>query len=231
MKSYGQYCSIARSLDVIGDRWTLLIVRELAIQGSCRYTDIRNGLPGIATNLLADRLRELERLGVVRREEAPPPIATALFSLTPRGEELKPVLDALQRWGMPLMREFDPEDVVRSRWLAGTLETLLVDGHPDDPGSTIVVDIGDQPILIEVERGTVRASVGRTVEHPDTTVAGPAMPAMALLLGSLSPSAARSSGITVTGDPSVLKRLAPSDNDHRRNADPGVDAARVCREF
>ena len=77
-----------RALDVVGDRWTLLIVRELALRGACRYTDLRNGLPGIATNLLADRLRELENAGVVAREEAPPPIATTLFRLTPRGEEL-----------------------------------------------------------------------------------------------------------------------------------------------
>ena len=79
MRSYDEYCAVAKSLDVVGDRWTLLIVRELALQGPCRYTDLRNGLPGIATNLLADRLRELEHAGVVSREEAPPPIATTLF--------------------------------------------------------------------------------------------------------------------------------------------------------
>src|SRR5215831_16134982 len=105
MRTYGQYCSVAKALDVVGDRWTLLIVRELALQGPCRYTDLRNGLPGIATNLLAARLRELEAAGVVRREEAPPPIATTLFHLTARGEELRPVLEALTRWGVPLMRD------------------------------------------------------------------------------------------------------------------------------
>ena len=64
MRSYGQYCSVAKALDVIGDRWTLLIVRELLIRGACRYTDLKNGLPGIATNLLADRIRELESAGL-----------------------------------------------------------------------------------------------------------------------------------------------------------------------
>src|SRR6185295_293446 len=86
MRSYKQYCALAKALDVVGDRWTLLIVRELLIRGRCRYTDLRNGLPGIATNLLADRLREMEQSGLVSREEAPPPIATTLFQLTPRGE-------------------------------------------------------------------------------------------------------------------------------------------------
>src|ERR1700751_2402967 len=98
MRSYDEYCSIAKSLDVVGDRWTLLIVRELAQRGACRSPDLRTGLPGIAPNLLADRLRELEQAGVVAREDAPPPVATALFRLTPRGEELRPVLDGLFRW-------------------------------------------------------------------------------------------------------------------------------------
>src|SRR6201996_4674932 len=82
MRSYGQYCSVAKALDAIGDRWSLLIIRELLLQGPCRYTDLRNGLPGIATNLLSDRLRELEAAGLGRREEAAPPVATTLFRLT-----------------------------------------------------------------------------------------------------------------------------------------------------
>src|SRR6516164_7447818 len=103
MRSYGQYCSVAKALDVVGDRWTFLIVRELLLRGACRYTDLRAGLPGIATNLLADRLRELESAGLVRREEAPPPVATTLFQLTERGEELRPAVEELTRWGLPLM--------------------------------------------------------------------------------------------------------------------------------
>jgi DNA-binding HxlR family transcriptional regulator len=97
MGSYGEYCSLAKALDVVGDRLTLLIVRELTIRGPSRYTDLRNGLPGIATNLLADRLRELEQAGIVDREEAPPPVATTLFALTPRGEELRPAVEELMR--------------------------------------------------------------------------------------------------------------------------------------
>src|SRR5947207_12707682 len=98
MRSYRQYCALARALDVVGDRWTLLIVRELGLRGPSRYTDLQYGLPGIATNLLADRLREMEEAGIVRRREAPPPVATALFDLTEPGEGLRPVLQALGRW-------------------------------------------------------------------------------------------------------------------------------------
>src|ERR1700761_6192686 len=103
MRSYGQYCSIAKALDVVGDRWTLLIIRELLIRGACRYTDLKDGLPGIATNLLADRLRDLESAGLIRREDAPPPVATALFRLTEAGASLLPVVDAIARWGVELM--------------------------------------------------------------------------------------------------------------------------------
>src|SRR5919197_3297835 len=103
MRSYDQYCAVARALDVVGDRWSLLIVRELLLRGSCRYTDLRYGLPGIATNLLAERLRELEEAGLVRRVEAPPPIATTLFELTERGRELEDALYALVQWGAPFM--------------------------------------------------------------------------------------------------------------------------------
>ena len=89
MRSYGQFCAMAKALDLVGDRWSLLIVRELLIRGPLRYTDLRQGLPGIATNLLAQRLEGLEKTGILRREYAPPPIATTLIDLTARGKELE----------------------------------------------------------------------------------------------------------------------------------------------
>ena len=122
MRTYGQYCAVTKALDLIGDRWTLLVVRELLLRGPCRYTDLRNGLPGIATNLLAERLREL-RAAIVSREEAPPPVATTLFSLTSRGAELAPVLRELLRWGAPLMQAGPaPGDVFRGQWLSWPAE-------------------------------------------------------------------------------------------------------------
>ena len=160
MRSYDEYCAIAKSLDVVGDRWTLLIVRELAFRGSCRYTDLRNALPGIATNLLADRLRELERAGVVSREDAPPPIATTLFQLTERGEQLRPVLDELMRWGAPLMAEPKPGDAVRSHWLAGALGALLSDREPEQPPITIELRTGDEPIVLGTRDGRIETRLG-----------------------------------------------------------------------
>lgn len=206
MRSYDEYCAIAKSLDVVGDRWTLLIVRELALRGACRYTDLRNGLPGIATNLLAERLRELEHSGVVAREEAPPPIATTLFRLTPRGEQLRPVLDGLLRWGAPLMVEQNPDDAVRSHWLVGALELMLTDRRPDESPVTLELQTGDQPIVIEARDGAIRTRLGQA-ERPDATLAGPPNPILGLLFGRRGLADAESSGIDFRGDPGILDRI------------------------
>jgi DNA-binding HxlR family transcriptional regulator len=99
-RSYGQLCGLALALDAIGDRWSLLIVRELLVRPEgARYTDLRDGLPGIATNLLADRLRQLEAAGVLQREEPRPPVATPLFRLTELGQGLRTPVSALAVWG------------------------------------------------------------------------------------------------------------------------------------
>jgi DNA-binding HxlR family transcriptional regulator len=206
MRSYDEYCAIAKSLDVVGDRWTLLIVRELALRGPSRYTDLRNGLPGIATNLLADRLRELESAGVIAREEAPPPIATTLFRLTPRGEGLRPVLEDLTRWGLPLMTEPKPGDAVRSHWLASALEMMLDGPLPDGPSLTVEIQTGDQPIVLEARDGAIRTRLG-TADNPDITLTGAARPIMGLLLGLVELDAAEESGITYRGDLAPLERL------------------------
>ena len=206
MRSYDEYCAIAKSLDVVGDRWTLLIVRELALRGGCRYTDLRQGLPGIATNLLADRLRELEHAGVVAREDAPPPIATTLFHLTPRGEQLRPVLDDLFRWGLPLMVEQKPDDAVRSHWLAGALEVILSDHSPEQPPVAIEIRTGDEPITIEAADGNVRIRLS-AAERPDLILTGEPQPILGLVFGVRSLEAAQAVGVSYEGDPGVIERI------------------------
>jgi DNA-binding HxlR family transcriptional regulator len=206
MRSYDEFCAAAKALDVVGDRWTLLIVRELALRGPCRYTDIRNGLPGIATNLLSERLRELERAGVVAREDAPPPIATTLFALTPRGQDLRPVLDSLVRWGLPLMVEESPGDAVRSHWLAMAVETMLTDRRPDAPPVTLELQTGDQPFVIATRDGAVHARLG-PAEDPDLKLTGPARPIMGLLLGLVELTDVGAAGVAYEGDPAILDRI------------------------
>ena len=206
MRSYDEYCAVAKSLDVVGDRWTLLIVRELALRGACRYTDLRSGLPGIATNLLAERLRELEHAGVITREDAPPPIATALFRLTSRGEQLRPVLEDLARWGVALMSEQKPDDSVRSHWLAWALEAILSDRQPKSPPVTLELQTGDQPIVLETRDDAIHTRLG-PAEDADLTLTGPAKPILGLLLGLRELADAKAAGVTYQGDPAVLDRI------------------------
>jgi DNA-binding HxlR family transcriptional regulator len=208
MRSYYEYCAVAKSLDVVGDRWTLLIVRELLQRGACRYTDLRNGLPGIATNLLADRLRELEHAGLVVREDAPPPIATTLFQLTPRGEQLTPVLADLARWGVPLMTEQNPSDAVKTRWLAWALELMLTDRQPDAPSVAVALQTGDQPMVIEARDGTIHTRLG-PADSADATLTGPPKPILGLLLGRLELREAKANGVSYQGDPAILDRMRP----------------------
>jgi DNA-binding HxlR family transcriptional regulator len=206
MKSYEQYCGLAKALDVVGDRWTLLIVRELMIRGAARYTDLQYGLPGIATNLLADRLRQLEEHGVVAREAAPPPIATTLFRLTPRGEELLPALAALGRWGRPLLDETVEGAVFRPHWLVLPLRIALSEHVPDGRPATIEVRTGDQAITIESDGGRIDVRLG-ALAKPDAVITGTPGVVLDLLAGRADLEEAESRGLQVEGDPEVIGRV------------------------
>ncbi len=108
-RSYNQFCPLAYGLDVIGERWTLLVIRELLF-GPRRYTDILNGLPGIGTNLLASRLKSLEDMGIVRQRTLPPPAASQVYELTELGDGLRPVISAISSWGMHFLNFPPPEE-------------------------------------------------------------------------------------------------------------------------
>jgi len=120
-RSYGQFCALARSLDVVGDRWTLLIVREL-LPGPMRYTELKTSLTSIATNLLAARLKTMEASGIVERRLED---AGVVYALTPWGAELREPMDALGRWGAPLLATGQGDDVFQPRWLTLALPALL----------------------------------------------------------------------------------------------------------
>jgi DNA-binding HxlR family transcriptional regulator len=208
MRSYGQYCSVAKALDIIGDRWTLLIVRELLLRGACRYTDLKNGLPGIATNLLADRIRELEAAGLVRREEAPPPVATTLVQLTEAGTELEPVVKALGWWGLRYMRQPADTDEFRSQWFAYPVEFFLRDRDPGAPPASIELRTGADPAVIEVSGGEVRVRVG-SAPSPDLVLSGRPLLITALLTGQRTVAEVTAYGLEISGDASVLDRVLP----------------------
>jgi DNA-binding HxlR family transcriptional regulator len=118
-RRYGQYCAIAKALDALGDRWALLIVRELLF-GALRYSELQAALPGIATDMLATRLRELEAAGVISRG----PDARR-YELTPRGLELRPVLEAVAVWGLGELSERSRDDAFDPKWLAFPISGMV----------------------------------------------------------------------------------------------------------
>jgi DNA-binding HxlR family transcriptional regulator len=205
VRSYCQSCPVARSLDVIGDRWNLLIVRELLLRERCRYTDLRNGLPGIATNILAERVRDLEQAGIVFREDAQPPVATAVFGLTDRGRALQPVLRELALWGAPLMGDLAAGEF-RDHWLGLIAETYLADHEPDGPPVSIQLNPGTEPAVLQTTEGRVGVHPG-IAELPVLTLAGEATVLAGVLTGQLSLSQARSKGLKCDGDLDALRRI------------------------
>jgi DNA-binding HxlR family transcriptional regulator len=200
---------VAKALDVVGDRWALLIVRELLAQGPCRYTDLKNGLPGIASNLLSDRLRELESAGLIRREDAPPPVAATLFHLTDAGAELEPVLSALGGWGLRYMTEQGESDDFRSQWFALPVSLFLRDGDPGGPPVSIELRAGGRPAVVEVSGGSVRTRLGAAAA-PDLVLTGPPRLILGLLSSYLSVAEARDLGLEISGDLAVLHRVQPA---------------------
>lgn len=206
MRTYRQFCGLAKALDAVGDRWSLLIVRELMLQGSCRYTDLMRGLPGIAPNLLAERLRQLEAAGVIRREFAPPPVATNLFSLSSRGRDLLPVIRELGRWGGPLLMEADEADAFHTYWMALPIELYYYDPSPDAGPVAIELRTGDEAMVLETAGGKVKARRGRA-ENPDALLSGPPKLVIGVLSGRLGLEEARRQGLKVEGDPGVLERV------------------------
>jgi len=205
VKTYAQYCGLAKALDVIGDRWTLLIVRELLI-GECRYSDLLKGLPGIATNLLAGRLEEMEAAGLVVREELPPPAAAAVFRLTPRGEALSPVIRELGRWAGPLMTGRKKSENARTRWMVLPAQFYLEGRLPADRPVAIQINGADESVVIESRGGKVKARTG-SVSAPDLTLSGSPELALGVMTGRITKAEATKQGLKVEGDMRLLERL------------------------
>jgi DNA-binding HxlR family transcriptional regulator len=209
MRSYQQYCAVAKALDVVGDRWVLLIVRELMSSGPSRYTDLLKGLPGIATNLLADRLKGMEKAGIVRAWAAPPPVATTLFELTERGHALRPMLEELGRWGAPLMGPPAPGTEFRSHWLVFPLDAYLEDKTPGEPPIAIELRTGDEPMVIETKDGEVSTRRG-SVDRPDAVVTGRPGLILGLMSGRFDLKEARRRGLEFKGSQKALRRVVGS---------------------
>lgn len=201
MRSYGQYCALARGLDTIGDRWVLLIVREL-LEGPRRYGELLDGLPGIATNLLSQRLRDLERDGVVTRT------SDGAYTLTEWGRGLKDVVYALGGWAARLMVRPPGQDAVRGHWLTHPINVLFAGVDKNRPRLAIEVNLVGTAVTIVSAAGRVNVFPGRPV-NPDVVISGPVEGILGLLAGRLDANAAAERGVELQGDVRRLMKLRP----------------------
>lgn len=208
-RSYDQFCASARALDAVGDRWTLLIVREL-LAGPRRYTDLHADLPGVSTDVLASRLKDMEQGGLVTRRRLPPPAAASVYALTARGHGLLPVLAALAEWGAPALAERRPTDAVRAHWFA--LPLLRALRGPGGPAATGVLDVHLDEGEFHVRTGEVTAGEPVYGDGPaDRADARIALDAeLCLALGRGEPTLAEAVGdgrIEVSGDGALAREL------------------------
>jgi DNA-binding HxlR family transcriptional regulator len=198
MRSYRQYCSFARGLDVIGDRWILLIVREL-LNGPRRYSELLDGLPGIATNLLAQRLRDLVEEGVLAQTDG-------AYALTPWGEGLADVVQSIGKWARPLMGKMERDDTFRSHWLVHPIRVLYENVDERRPDLVVEVDTADKSVTLASSEGRVRVMPGKP-KDPDLVLSGPPDGIIGLLAGKHDrPAVAR---VRVRGDARKIAQLRP----------------------
>ena len=203
---YQQFCALARTLDVAGDRWTLLIVRELA-PGPRRFTDLFDGLPGISRNLLTQRLRALERDGIVARQELPPPAARQVYELTGDGRDLAAAMAPLIAWGARRLGDRKPEESFRARWPAVAMAGLADREAARGVSESYQYVVGDSAFHFTVDDGSIEVHDGPARE-PAVVLTTNEQTWADIASGKITASSAASTGaLTVAGDPQAAKRL------------------------
>ncbi len=206
MRSYAQLCGIATALDVIGDRWTLLVVRDLLL-GPLRFSDLAEGLPGIGTNTLTTRLKALEVTGVVHRQLLPLPERGTVYELTTYGRELEPILLALGRWGTRSMGTLPPDVTTRSRWLVAAMLAFHDDSQQVPLLTTWELRLTDGAFTVRAKDTKLTVSAGAP-ERADLVLTAADDQLHRLLTRQVSPTEAVASGaITVEGDDTTLAQL------------------------
>ena len=199
-RSYEQYCPLARALDVVGDRWALLILRELLFRPK-RFTDLEERLDGIAPNLLSRRLKELEARGLVRRRRLDPPAAAMVYESTERARGLQSAMLELARWGIQFLGEYDGEEKFSIEWLVPMLEEMADRDAARGVWDLYQFRIGGDAFWVEVADGEVTVRAGEAPREPDLSAEVDVATFVALGFGTLEPMDALAQGrATATGD-------------------------------
>jgi DNA-binding HxlR family transcriptional regulator len=205
-RSYGEACRFAHALDLVGERWALLVVRELLL-GPKRFTDLRAGLPHASSNILSERLRDLEQGGVIQRRKLPPPAGSSVYELTEWGRELEPIVTKLGAWGArspfpPDSQEIGPDSIVLA------LRSLFDPEAAAGFDTTYELRIGEERFYIEIANGALDLNRG-TAADPDASIAVPDAPTLAAVLTDQLPlDAALSTGaVQIEGSKQAVKRF------------------------
>jgi DNA-binding HxlR family transcriptional regulator len=198
-RSYGQFCGLARALDLVGERWAFLVVRELAL-GPKRFKDLADGLPGVSTNILASRLRQLERNGIVERRVLPPPAASSVYELTEYGRDLEPAMLALGRWGARSLG-VRGERTLRSHWLALALKAMFRAEAADGRARVYEVRLREGSFVARVRRRSLEVTAGSAADA-DLVLEADDDALVALLAGGPTDEVR-----VVAGDPAELDRF------------------------
>lgn len=204
-RDYGQFCGLAAGLNIIGERWTLLIVRELLIS-PVRFNEMIENLPGIGPNLLAERLRSLTEHGVIEQLPVPGDGRGRCYQLTPVGRQLRGPLLGIARWGMEFLAEDDSSGVVRAEWGFLAVQAMIIDEQIPSVDEVYEFRVGDHPFVVEVTDGKVAFTRG-TVESPDLVISSD--PDTFIRIGArlTTPFQAIATGdVKIDGQPEVIQR-------------------------
>ena len=205
MKTYGQFCALARALDHVGDRWTLLIVRELLL-GDAGYGDLLAGLAGVPTNLLAERLRDLEADGLVTREASPADRRRVTYRLTPLARGLEPAVRELIVWGAHWMATGPGDDRFDPRWAALALAALL-EGRTPQASGTVELRFDGGPLTVTSTAEQVVVERGAPLQRTDAEVEADAALLLAIAARQLTLGAAQRRGLRVRGDRHLVRMV------------------------
>jgi DNA-binding HxlR family transcriptional regulator len=204
-RTYGQFCGVAHATELVGERWALLVIRDL-IPGPKRFTDLRNGLPRIPTNILSARLKELEGSGVIQRRLLPRPQGSVVYELTDYGRELEDVVLRLGLWGARSLGRPRPDDVVTADSLIMALRTTYVRGAAGGLHVGYELRVGDVVVHARIDDGALEVARG-PLPDPDLVIETGAE-LRALLAREIGPGEAVAGGhVRLTGDPALLERF------------------------
>lgn len=204
-RAYGQFCGLARALELVGERWALLVVRDLVL-GPKRFTDLRCGLPRIPTNVLSARLKELEDTGIVRRRVLPRPAASVVYELTEYGMELEDIVLRLGLWGARSLGEPGPGDILTADSLILALRATFRPEAARTLRASYELHLGEVVVHARIDKGALVAGPGPLAEAD--LVIDPGMVFRPLLAGEISPEEAIQSGrVSLQGEPDLLARF------------------------